>query len=76
MLFTSALGSVFDQAFVPLAKNPLFIWIYIIVAGIASVATITFWLLYKHYNLDDDEMNGLDKTSTNLPTQNEKNDNA
>ena len=72
MLFTSALGSVFDQAFVPLAKNPLFIWIYVIVAVIASVATITFWLLYKHYNHEDDELNSLDKTSTNLPSRQEK----
>jgi proton-dependent oligopeptide transporter, POT family len=72
MLFTSALGSVFDQAFVPLSKNPLFIWIYVIVAVIAGVAAIVFWILYRHYNNEDDEMNGLDKTSTNLPTQNEK----
>ena len=72
MLFTSALGSVCDQAFVPLAKNPLFIWIYVIVAVIACVAALTFWLLYKHYNNEDDEMNGLDKTSTNLPSHQEK----
>jgi len=72
MLFTSAIGSVFDQAFVPLSKNPLFIWIYIIVAIIASVAAIIFWFLFRHYNKEEDEMNALDKTSTNLPVQNEK----
>lgn len=67
MLFTSALGAVFDQVFVPLSKNPLFTWLYVIVTGITAVATVFFWLLYKHYNQEDDEMNGLDKTSTNLP---------
>jgi proton-dependent oligopeptide transporter, POT family len=76
MLFTSALGSVFDQAFVPLSKNPLFIWIYIIVAIIAAVAAILFWILFGHYNKEEDEMNSLDKTSTNLPVLNEKADDS
>jgi hypothetical protein len=72
MLFTTALGSVFDQAFVPLSKNPLFLYIYIIVAAIAAVAAILFWYFYRHYNKEDDDMNGLDKTSTNIPVLNEK----
>ena len=67
VLFTSALAAVFDQIFVPLSKNPLFTWLYVTVCGIASVAALAFWYLYKHYNQEDDEMNGLDKTSTNLP---------
>jgi proton-dependent oligopeptide transporter, POT family len=67
VLFTSALAAVFDQIFVPLSKNPLFIWLYVTVCGIASVAALAFWYLYKHYNQEDDEMNSLDKTSTNRP---------
>jgi proton-dependent oligopeptide transporter, POT family len=72
MLFSSAIGSVFDQAFVPLSKNPLFVWLYVTVAVIAAIAVILFWWLFRHYNLEDDEMNSLDKTSTNLPTQMER----
>jgi proton-dependent oligopeptide transporter, POT family len=72
LLFTSALGSLFDQAFLPLSKNPLFTWLYVTVAAIAGVAAIVFWLFFKHYNNEDDSMNSLDKTSTNLPAANGK----
>ena len=68
MLFQSALGAVFDQVFIPLTKNPLFVWLYVTVCAIAAVATLVFWLLFKHYNNEEDEMNRLDKTSTNRPT--------
>jgi len=68
MLFTSALASVFDQAFVPLSVNPLFVWLYVTVCIIATISAILFWLCFRHYNYLDDSMNSLDKTSTNLPT--------
>jgi POT family proton-dependent oligopeptide transporter len=71
-LFTSAIGSVFDQAFIPLSVNPLFLWLYVTVLAIAAVAAIAFWFLYRHYNNEDDEMNSLDKTSTNLPSHEQK----
>jgi proton-dependent oligopeptide transporter, POT family len=71
-LFTSAIGGVFDQAFIPLSKNPLFLWLYVTVLAIAAVSAIAFWYLYRHYNNEDDEMNSLDKTSTNLPTHQEE----
>jgi proton-dependent oligopeptide transporter, POT family len=67
MLFTSAVSAVFDQAFIPLSKNPLFTYLYVTVCIIASIAAIIFWLLFKHYNYEEDEMNSLDKTSTNRP---------
>lgn len=72
VLFTSAIGSLFDIIFTPLSKNPLFLWLYVTVCGIASIAAIVFWLLFKHYNNEEDEMNSLDKTSTNLPSHQEK----
>jgi proton-dependent oligopeptide transporter, POT family len=72
MLFSSALGSVLDQAFVPLSKNPLFLWLYIIVAIIAAITAVVFWYLFRRYNDEDDEMNDLDKTSNNLPGQETK----
>jgi proton-dependent oligopeptide transporter, POT family len=63
---------VFDQAFIPLSENPLFLWLYVTVLAIAAVAAIAFWFLYRHYNKEDDEMNSLDKTSTNLPSHEQK----
>jgi len=68
VLFTSALGAVCDQAFVALSKNPLFVYLYVTVCGIAVVAVVVFWIFFKHYNDEDDELNSLDQTSTNLPT--------
>jgi POT family proton-dependent oligopeptide transporter len=68
----TALGSVFDVAFVPLCKNPLFIWVFVIVCVIASLTAITFWFMFRGYNKEDDHMNDLDKTSTNLPQPQEK----
>ena len=67
-LFMTAIGSIFELPYAPLAKNPLFIWIFIIVAIIASIAAIVFWFFFKHLNEEDDQLNSLDKTSTNLPT--------
>jgi POT family proton-dependent oligopeptide transporter len=66
-LFTTAIGSLLEFPFAGLAKNPLFIWIFIIVAIIASVASIVFWFLFRYLNKEDDELNALDKTSTNVP---------
>lgn len=67
MLFTSAIASVLDQAFVPLSVNPLFLWLFVTVCIIATITAIIFWLCFRHYNNLDDSMNSLDKTSTNLP---------
>jgi hypothetical protein len=45
------------------------LWIFIIVAIIATITTLIFWFLFRHLNRQDDELNGLDKTSTNVPTR-------
>ena len=68
-LFTTAIGSLLEFPFAALAKNPLFIWIFIIVAIIATITTLIFWFLFRNLNKQDDELNGLDKTSTNVPTR-------
>lgn len=67
-LFQSALGSVLAFPFAGLAKNPLFLWIFIIVAIIATITALVFWFLFRGLNNQDDELNALDKTSTNQPT--------
>jgi proton-dependent oligopeptide transporter, POT family len=67
VLFTSAIATIGDMAFVPLCRNPLFVYLYITVGIIAFVAACLFWILYRKYNKEEDKMNALDKTSTNLP---------
>lgn len=56
-----------DTAFIPLCRNPLFVYLYITVGIVALVSTALFWILFKKYNKEEDQMNALDKTSTNLP---------
>jgi proton-dependent oligopeptide transporter, POT family len=68
VLFSSAIANAFDTAFIGLCKNPLFVYLYITVGAIALVSTVVFWILFKKYNKEEDQMNSLDKTSTNLPT--------
>ena len=68
MLFSSAIATLFDAAFIPLCRNPLFVYLYVTVGAIALVTTGVFWFLFKKYNKEEDQMNDLDKTSTNLPT--------
>ena len=68
MLFSSAIATLFDAAFIPLCRNPLFVYLYVAVGAIALVTTVAFWFLFRKYNKEEDQMNALDRTSTNLPT--------
>jgi POT family proton-dependent oligopeptide transporter len=66
-LFTNAFGAALDYVFLPLAKNPLFVWAYVATGGVATIAALWFGFAFRHVNNEEDEWNGLDKTSTNLP---------
>jgi hypothetical protein len=77
MLFTSAVGSVLDQIFLPWCKNPLFVWLFVAVCIITVVTTLIFMYVFRNLNKEEDEWNALDKTSTNLPMAiTEKDDNV
>lgn len=60
-LFTSALGSALQQAFLPLVRDPLLVWMYTTFACIALVAGLVFrWLTYA-IDQEEDELNNLDE---------------
>jgi POT family proton-dependent oligopeptide transporter len=59
-LFTNALGSALNEAFVPATGDPDIMWMYTGI-GVAAVATGgIFWTLFHHYDQQEEEMNKLD----------------
>lgn len=58
-LFMTAFAAAIGQAFVPLAKDPLLIWNYAIVAILAFVAGTGFYLQFRHLDKHEDELNAL-----------------
>ncbi|CAK3918662.1 probable PTR2-Di-and tripeptide permease [Lecanosticta acicola] len=65
-LFTSAIGSALNEAFVPATGDPDILWMY---TGIAVAAVITagiFYFTFHHYDEQEQEMNELDANDTAL----------
>lgn len=61
--FTNAFASAIGQAFTPLAKDPLFTWVYTIIACLSAVAMPTFWLLFRKLDRDEDVLNALPEST-------------
>ncbi|KAH6609773.1 oligopeptide transporter [Trichoderma cornu-damae] len=61
-LFMSAISSAIGEAFVPLSDDPLLVWNYTVVAGIAVVGGVTFWFCFRHLDSDEDKWNMLKKS--------------
>ncbi|RMZ67426.1 Major facilitator superfamily domain general substrate transporter [Pyrenophora seminiperda CCB06] len=57
--FSAALG----QALVPLAEDPLLIWNYTIVAVLAFVGGIGFWLTWRDLDAREDELNMIEEST-------------
>ncbi|EXJ95412.1 POT family proton-dependent oligopeptide transporter [Capronia coronata CBS 617.96] len=61
--FTNAFSSAIGQAFVPLAKDPLFIWLYTIIACLSFVAMFLFWYTFKELDAEEDALNALPEST-------------
>lgn len=59
-LFQTALSSAIGQAFTSLAEDPLLIWNYTVVACLAAVAGVIFWLQNAKVDKEEDKLNMLD----------------
>ena len=57
--FTNAFSSALSQAFVPLAGDPLLVWLYTVIAIISFVGGVVFWWSFRGVNHDDDHLNAL-----------------
>ncbi|KAL0064569.1 hypothetical protein AAF712_008514 [Marasmius tenuissimus] len=58
-LFTNAFGSALSEAFIPLVKDPNLIWNYTVVACLAFVAAIGFFITTRKLDKQEDVLNNL-----------------
>ncbi|KAL5338935.1 POT family-domain-containing protein [Aspergillus crustosus] len=61
-LFMSAIASAIGQAFTPLSDDPLLVWNYTVIACIAFVGGIGFWVSFRHLDSEEDRWNMLAKS--------------
>ncbi|EME77436.1 uncharacterized protein MYCFIDRAFT_54281 [Pseudocercospora fijiensis CIRAD86] len=59
-LFTNALGSAINEAFVPATGDPAIMWMYTGISVGAAVTAVVFWFTFNHYDKQEEEMNKLD----------------
>jgi proton-dependent oligopeptide transporter, POT family len=58
-LFMNALSSALAQALVALAEDPLLVWNYGLVAVLAAVGGVLFWIDNRKLDQEEDRLNGL-----------------
>lgn len=58
-LFTNAISSAIAQALVSLSEDPLLVWNYGVVAVLAFVGGVLFWLTHKKQDKEEDQLNML-----------------
>ncbi|KAL0581439.1 hypothetical protein V5O48_000593 [Marasmius crinis-equi] len=58
-LFTNAVGSALSEAFIPLVEDPHLIWNYTVVACLAFVAMIGFFISTRKLDKQEDALNNL-----------------
>ncbi|CCF38063.1 POT family protein [Colletotrichum higginsianum] len=58
-LFMSAISAALGQAFTPLSTDPYLVWNYGIVAVLAAVAGVIFWVQFRDLDREEDAMNEL-----------------
>ncbi|TRM60942.1 PTR2-domain-containing protein [Schizophyllum amplum] len=57
--FTSAIAYALSEAFLPLVEDPMLVWNYGVVAVIAFVAGILYWLSVRKLDAQEDELNNM-----------------
>lgn len=58
-LLMNAFSSAISQAFVGLSADPLLVWNYGVVAILAAIGGICFWLNFRHLDREEDRLNML-----------------
>lgn len=57
--FAQAFSAALSQAFVPLAEDPLLVWLYVTVAIISLLGGIGFWLTFRRLDAEEEALNTL-----------------
>jgi len=58
-LFMSAVASAIGEAFVFLSADPLLVWNYGIMGGLAAVFGVLFWFQFRHLDDQEDALNNI-----------------
>ncbi|KAJ7176328.1 peptide transporter PTR2A [Mycena crocata] len=56
---TSAVSAVLGEGFLWLAADPLLVWNYTVMAGLACIGGVLFWLSVRRLDAQEDELNSL-----------------
>lgn len=59
-LVTNAIGSALGIALAPTAEDPKLVWTYTGLASACFIAGCLFWVMFKHYNKVEEQLNQLD----------------
>ena len=59
-LLTTAFGAALGTALSSVSVDPKLVWMYTGIAVSAFIAGVIFWLLFKHYNAQEDKMDAMD----------------
>lgn len=65
-LLTNAVGSALGIALSPTSTNPKFVWAFAGLAIACFIAGLLFWVIFKHYNDKEDELNNIDLMDDDL----------
>jgi POT family proton-dependent oligopeptide transporter len=68
-LFTNAFGSALNEALVPVLVDPKILWMYTGVSIFAFCTAIIFYLIFRHYDADEEKMYALDRDLPELTHQ-------
>ncbi len=68
-LFTNAFGSALNEALVPVLVDPKIEWMYVGVACVAFATAIAFYIIFRHYDNDEEKMYALDRDLPTLTNQ-------
>lgn len=60
-LFTNAFGSALNEALVPVLVDPKFLWMYTGVGCFSAATGCITWILFHHYDNDEEKMYDLDR---------------
>jgi proton-dependent oligopeptide transporter, POT family len=58
-LFTSAVSAAIGEAFVSLSQDPLLVWNYGVMAVLAAVTGVLFWIAHRRLDAQEDELNNM-----------------
>lgn len=58
-----SLSSALAQAFVPLATDPLLVWLYVTVTIVATAGGVGFWFTFKGLDAEEDALNVLPEST-------------